>query len=239
MQVDHRLRRAQFNGPVGRALDHAADARRLVAAVQRADALADLGVGLGDALVVADIFDPGRRVVASRSTVRGFSRSRSQRPVAARRRGGGCGRRSAITARNSGTSSSPMTYSMVIAIGPLRGFEVERQLRLLPAVERVEVERGCCRQRQHEAEARAGQHATPAAISSASSSAVRLGDDAPDPAAQRHAAEGGRLVERQRPADHPARRRHLHRDVEDATARSPSRRRRPAAPSAGRPRHGG
>ena len=65
----------------GLALDHAVDDRRIRAAVQRPHALADLGVGLRDALVLADIFDPGRAVIAL-DPERRVGQVAQQRPVA-------------------------------------------------------------------------------------------------------------------------------------------------------------
>ncbi len=52
---------------------------------------------------------------------------------------------------------------------------------------------------------------------------VGFRDQAPDPAAQRHAAEGRHLVERHCAPDHPARRRQLDRDVEQRQRQHPAR----------------
>lgn len=50
-------------GPADLLRHHPVDPGRFRAAVERADAFADDGVGVGDAGVVADVFDPGRGLV--------------------------------------------------------------------------------------------------------------------------------------------------------------------------------
>src|SRR5882724_6554650 len=62
-------------------LDQPADDRRLGAAMQGADAIADLGVGLGHALIVPDIFYPGGTFVAFDPQL-GATQIAQQRPLA-------------------------------------------------------------------------------------------------------------------------------------------------------------
>ena len=91
------------------------------------------------ALVVADVFEPGRRVVALDPDRRVLEVARQRpvaRAVAAADAAGARPWRRGIPA----TSSSRMTYSIMIAIGPLRGLRSSAEMRFLPAVERVEVE---------------------------------------------------------------------------------------------------
>src|SRR5690606_18013077 len=67
--------------PAGRALDPPSHARAVRAAVQRAAALGDRGVVMGAALILADIVEPGRAVIAGHPYFRVLEIT-CQRPVA-------------------------------------------------------------------------------------------------------------------------------------------------------------
>ena len=107
----------------------------------------EVGVGLGAALVVAHVLDPGRGLVGL-DPERAGPRGRAAASSAGRRRGGGCGAARPSASRNVGDVLLVDRYSTLISIGPLRGLMSSATCGSCPAVERVEVELGPRRQRQ-------------------------------------------------------------------------------------------
>ena len=59
-------------GRNGLAFDHVMDAGRAVATMQLIKMFCNLGIGMGQPLAVADIFDPGRHMIAFRPDARVF-----------------------------------------------------------------------------------------------------------------------------------------------------------------------
>ena len=110
----------------------------------------------------------------------------------------------------------------VTTIGPLRCWTSKLRLGSRPAVERLQISLLVLRQPPPQADEH-GQKVDQSRQEKRSADAELVGRETPRPAPESHAAERRRLVERQRPPDHPARRGNLHRDVERRQGQDPAR----------------
>lgn len=106
--------------------------------MQRADLLADLGIRLGDALVLSDIFDPGRAVVAL-DPERRVGQVAQQGPVP-----GAVAAPDAPALRHHGQEGDDVLGLDDVFDGDddraRARLDIDRDLRLAPAAERVEIE---------------------------------------------------------------------------------------------------
>ena len=121
-------------------LDHPMDPGWTVAVVQFQQAVGDIRIGLGAALVVADIIDPGRHVIGFRPDVRIFQIAH-QRPIAG-----------TIAQANAAALDHDPQELRNVFVGNLEidmnddraaaATEVELQGRLVEAVQRIEIKGG-------------------------------------------------------------------------------------------------
>ena len=114
-----------------------------------------------------------------------------------------------------------MMYSMVITTGPLRGRMSSAIFRLRPPTERVEV-RALSTPAGRSAGRKRLQPTGRRLQISRALAPHPLRKHTPDPATERHAAEGRHLVERERAANDPARRGQLHGGIEARERQHPT-----------------
>ncbi|MCY1292764.1 hypothetical protein D9M70_420040 [compost metagenome] len=201
------------------AFDHPVHARWCRTAVQRRQLVADGGVGLGTALVVAHIFDPGRHVIGL-GPGRRVLEVAHQRPVSRT-----VANANAPAFRHGREELGDIVVGDLVIDhdddGAAARLQVQFERRFVEAVERIEIERSELRQGQPEADHDAGEHQQRGAHQRIGG-AILFGRRAPEPAAAGYPAEGHRLVERQCSANDPARCRELHGRVEQRQRQHPA-----------------